>query len=225
MDEMEKPKIEHETPKPTTDSLKAMPTDVNNHATKIIDIIKQLNAFGLDNYGKSQFEATLENLIANHKSLESKVFSSSQFIGLNAVCGFPVEQKWKLIYRASDDGFGAADSHRKCNGVANTLTVVRSLNEYIFGGYKNDVKSIFSFKGGKFTKFEMKRNSGIDPPSRFGEDIRISDHSNKNTLSYSDLGHTCELPTGLKYGSNEAKYFLAGSYNFLVEEIEVFTKI
>ena len=41
----------------------------------------------------------------------------------------------KLIYRATDDGFAAADFHRKCDTKENTLVLVISHLNFIFGGY------------------------------------------------------------------------------------------
>jgi len=44
-------------------------------------------------------------------------------------------EKWKLIYRASLHGFKASDFHEKCDGASKTLTIIRSSNSNIFGGY------------------------------------------------------------------------------------------
>lgn len=41
----------------------------------------------------------------------------------------------KLIYRASRDGFGAQDFHRRCDGVPDTLTVIKATSGNIFGGF------------------------------------------------------------------------------------------
>ena len=57
-----------------------------------------------------------------------------------------------------------------------------------------------------------------------GHDLYISDDCNTNN-SYSDLGHSYESPNGYAYGSNEARNYLAGSFNFTVNEIEVFKLI
>ena len=51
------------------------------------------------------------------------------------LCELPVSQKWELNYRASRDGFDAMDFHKKCDGIANTLTVIKSENGNIFGGF------------------------------------------------------------------------------------------
>eukprot|EP01034_Spumella_vulgaris_P041515 gene41515-51423_t len=42
-----------------------------------------------------------------------------------------------LLYRGSRDGFQAADFHSRCDGVTNTLTLVRDTDGNIFGGYSD----------------------------------------------------------------------------------------
>jgi len=42
------------------------------------------------------------------------------------LCEFPASQKWELKYRASRDGFKSTDFHTKCNGIANTFTVIKT---------------------------------------------------------------------------------------------------
>ena len=44
---------------------------------------------------------------------------------------------WQLCYRASDDGWGAEDFHRKCDDVGPTVTVVKC-GSNIFGGYTDE---------------------------------------------------------------------------------------
>jgi hypothetical protein len=55
-----------------------------------------------------------------------------------------------------------------------------------------------------------------------GNDLFICGDSDINNQSYSNLGHSFQCPPGITYGSTQAYSFLAGSYNFLVSEIEVF---
>jgi hypothetical protein len=43
--------------------------------------------------------------------------------------------QYKLIYRASEDGFGVIDFHRKCDNNPNTLTVILSEEANVFGGF------------------------------------------------------------------------------------------
>lgn len=56
-----------------------------------------------------------------------------------------------------------------------------------------------------------------------GHDIYISDNSNGNTSSYSNLGHGYTSANGYIYGSTQAQSLMAGSYSFQVTEIEVYT--
>jgi len=51
------------------------------------------------------------------------------------LCGFPYSKHWKLQYRATRDGFSAHNFHTKCDTAANTLTIIKSTNGNIFGGF------------------------------------------------------------------------------------------
>lgn len=42
---------------------------------------------------------------------------------------------WKLLYRASQDGFAAKSFHSKCDNRGPTLTLIQSTGGWIFGGY------------------------------------------------------------------------------------------
>ena len=55
-----------------------------------------------------------------------------------------------------------------------------------------------------------------------GLDISIANDASCNTNSYSNLGYTYSPPTGHSAGSSFAKSFLAGSYYFQPDEVEVF---
>jgi hypothetical protein len=43
-------------------------------------------------------------------------------------CEFPVDQKWNLIHRASQDGFEGSSFHAKCDYKPNTLIIIKSKN-------------------------------------------------------------------------------------------------
>ena len=170
----------------------------------------------------------------------STILSFKEFKKLNAVIELHEDYKWKLIYRASEDGFDAKDFHLKCNNAANTLTLIKTTNSYVFGGYteanwsQNEYKFdreafIFSFfnKDNKPLKMNWKsaesiRTNPLNGPA-FGNDIFISNNSNINSESYSDLGSSYIHPN-YSWGTYQAQTFLAGFKNFRVFEIEVFTK-
>ena len=152
-------------------------------------------------------------------------------------------RKWSILYRASRCGFRASDFHSCCDNKPNTLTIVQSTSGNIFGGFtsaewnptdswQEDKRSfIFSLvnKENRQLLFEFSskithsigsfKESG--PEFGCGIDLFISGYSNINKNSYSNLGYTYSHPE-YPYGSDKAKTILAGTYNFQVEEIEVF---
>lgn len=56
---------------------------------------------------------------------------------LMRICEFSSYENWSLLYRGSLHGFGAKDFHKKCDGHAHTLTIVKTIQGYIFGGFTN----------------------------------------------------------------------------------------
>ena len=42
---------------------------------------------------------------------------------------------FKLLYRGSIDGKNSSSFHQKCDGIGNTISIIRSNTNYIFGGY------------------------------------------------------------------------------------------
>ena len=44
-------------------------------------------------------------------------------------------KQFKLLYRASRDGFEAASFHAKCDHQSRTLTIIKTNKGFIFGGY------------------------------------------------------------------------------------------
>ncbi len=54
-------------------------------------------------------------------------------------------------------------------------------------------------------------------------DIHIGDNCNTQASSYSYFGDNYTLPNGIVKDSNEAHSYLAGAFQFKVEEIEVYS--
>lgn len=178
--------------------------------------------------------------------IKSGILNSDQAKELMKLCGFPENEKWYLAYRGSRDGFGAKDFHSKCDGVAKTLTVIKTANDNIFGGYtetswsqsgsyKSDPNAfLFSLVNKKTMPVKMKVSHGYDSYSIYcsshcgptfggGHDLYISDNANTNMSNYSNLGHSYKH-SQLVYGTTESNTFLADSYNFKVSEVEVFSR-
>jgi hypothetical protein len=66
---------------------------------------------------------------------DSNILDSDSKKKLSELCQFPNGQRWRLLYRATRDGFGAKDFHRKCDHFENTLVVIKSTAGNVFGGF------------------------------------------------------------------------------------------
>ena len=164
---------------------------------------------------------------------------------MNELCEFPSNQKWELLYRATRDGFSGEDFHRQCDSKTRTLTIIKSTNGNIFGGYTNEAWAkgnqykldpntfLFSLVNKANTPFKINvslpqyaiyGNASHGPAFGGCHDIYISTNSNANSNSYSNFGHTYQLPN-YQSGTTHAQSIFAGSYNFQTVEIEVFVKI
>jgi len=63
---------------------------------------------------------------------------------------------------------------------------------------------------------------GYGPIFGTGHDILIASYASSNTNSYANLGHGYNAPSGHSYGSSFTQSFLAGTYAFQPDEVEVF---
>ena len=177
--------------------------------------------------------------------MDSTILDRQNRLAIAELFGFPSVKQWKLQYRATKDGFSAQNFHTKCDTVANTLTIIKSTNGNIFGGftekawdssaqnYTVDPKAfIFSLVNKENKPFKIMCPNGTDaiyckstrgPTFGGGFDIHISSDSNSNQTSYSNFGHTYKHAE-YQYNTEKAKSILAGSYNFQTLEIEVFIR-
>jgi hypothetical protein len=166
------------------------------------------------------------------------------------LCEFSKDQKLKLKYRASRDGFGSRFFHLYCDGIANTLTVIKAKSGNIFGGFteqewnsdgvwiKDPKAFIFSLINKEVNPFKaLCLNEGIqaicgmpDYGPCFGggegnhiKDILIQSYSNIHKDSFSDFGCSYQSIDYVK-DTDKAKNILAGSQYFETVEIEVYAK-
>jgi hypothetical protein len=139
--------------------------------------------------------------------------------------------------------------------VNNTLTLVKTNSDSIFGGYSgaawtlgSDVSAgdfhsfLFSIRRNGTEDIRIFKNGGTQDRSSnyniynyvingpnfgyLGRDLNIVTYSNKYAISSSNLGYTYQLPEECTYNSDCAKSFLAGSYTgWLTTEIEVYQMI
>jgi len=71
-------------------------------------------------------------------------------------------------------------------------------------------------------RYSIDSCSSIGPTFGNGHDIHIASNAASNTKSYTYLGHEYSPPPGYSHGSSFTKSFLAGSYYFRPDEVEVF---
>ena len=64
--------------------------------------------------------------------------------------------------------------------------------------------------------------AGYGPSFGRGRDLYIGNNPHGNHKSLSNAGSTYQLPPGYVHGSEKAKNLLAGQYQFITTEIEVF---
>jgi hypothetical protein len=148
----------------------------------------------------------------------------------------------KLVYKGSTDGFSGEKFHEKCDFINNTLIIIKSDNNCIFGGFTsqnwsinpNQRKSkldpnafIFSLINKLNSPIKLKCQPGKtaiqcieDFGPVFGEgDICIYDDYSAN---YTALGRCYIHPL---FDKDKAHTFLVGHADFNIVEMEVFQLI
>ncbi|CAF1928429.1 unnamed protein product [Rotaria magnacalcarata] len=136
--------------------------------------------------------------------------------------------KWKLLYKATQDGFRAIDFHRLCDNQTHTVTIIQSKTGYLFGGYaqipwssrntyQTDLKAFiftltnpksvlptrFLIKGG-FEQYSIYHGATYGPTFGGGHDILVPDKSNENS-GYTNFPHS--------YGDTTSYEWWEKSYN------------
>jgi hypothetical protein len=148
-------------------------------------------------------------------------------------------KSWKLLYRASRDGYGAKEFHQQCDGKGETITLIRTTEEYLFGGYasvswtRQNVSQVtdqyaflFTLRnkcGTGPTKFTCNSvtyaicfNPSCGPAWGYGgAELSIADNCNQNNCR---IGFPSYYADSTLQG---CRNFGTSSY-FLVKEMEVF---
>ena len=151
----------------------------------------------------------------------------------------------RLIYRATRDGFDASNFHAKCDNQPNTLTLIKTTKECIFGGYTAVAWDSISCHKADPTAFIFSLTNSSKNPLKipiktnnaraiyccsshgpvFGSyDICIQSNSNVSNGSYSELGNSFDFKLD-SHPAARAQSFLADSQEFKTVEIEVFNLI
>jgi hypothetical protein len=70
-------------------------------------------------------------------SFESQILTDlQQSIELIDLCEFSPNDKWSLLYRGTRDGFDSNDFHSRCDGHANTLTILKGVYNSKMGQFR-----------------------------------------------------------------------------------------
>lgn len=145
---------------------------------------------------------------------------------------------WRLLYKASRDGWAGKDFHSRCDGKGATVTVVRCTGGHVFGGHLaqswNSLGNYITCPSASL--FTLANPHGI-PPTRlaissaahaacgvadrgptFGHDLHIATHANASTASYFNFPHGYRDTTG------RGQSLFTGNRAFQVAEVEVFAQ-
>ena len=154
------------------------------------------------------------------------------------------DQKWTLHYKATRDGFMAADFHRECDAKGPTVVVVRSDSGYIFGGFSPDNWNSPSGRGETVHSpsaflFTLINPHNI-PPTKLAANPSIRNHlfshpSTGPTFGGHDLcvssGHSktgtyglTEFPNAFIDTTGKGNLLFARSYSFEIDEVEVYAQ-
>ncbi len=149
--------------------------------------------------------------------------------------------KLELIYKATEDGDSANAFWEKCENVGNTVTFVKSKLGKRFGGvrsvifnknkndYQDDLKAFvfsltykckFKQKEGYNKRYAVYDNSSRLPTWGGGHDLGLYTNCFTSNSSYTNLNHTYVYVN--QEQGDTYQTVLAGAYNFLCEEVEVF---
>ena len=142
-------------------------------------------------------------------------------------------KNYKLLYKASIDGYDSEDFHNICDGISYTITLILTKDHQLFGGFtdqKWDKSNTFK-KGDKGFIFSINNNeiyynrnndyniycSEKDGPIFGNFDIKISNNCNQNNYSYDGTDGNDRA-----YNTPGNEYVLAGKKNFYVLDYEVY---
>jgi hypothetical protein len=174
-------------------------------------------------------------------TFDSKILDRKQKQDLLKLCRFDASSKWNLIYQASRDGRTAQAFHSKCHKKKKTLTIIKSTEGYIFGGYTDQAwnsggqyrsdKNAFIFSlVNPYSKplFCKINNAGSNaicchsnhgPTFGGGHDIFIRFDDGK---SYTNLGVSYSINLEGSKSSNNKNELLTGNRYFDFSDLEVF---
>ncbi|KAF2071102.1 hypothetical protein CYY_007588 [Polysphondylium violaceum] len=194
-----------------------------------------------------EIQVLKEKLIASEKSLAEHKVSLKYFalesklidyIAFNTIKNWidksPKNYSFKIIYRASDHGFSALSFHSACDGEGPTVTVIKTTDGCVFGGYNSQswisAKKFNGFDENCFI-FTLVNKHGI-PPTKY---IPASTKSNYSYCSsavgpcfgFGDIQTegqkgTQSFPDTYLDTTGKGESTLTPSYEFIIQDYEVY---
>jgi hypothetical protein len=191
-------------------------------------------------YNLTALHEVLENKLKDSKSCKS-ILSREYRAMLNEWLG--IDAQYKLLYKCNDGSFSSTKFHHLCDNKGSTVTVIKTDNGSIFGGYSpipwqsiggfadHDSSFLFSFVNPHGTKptmikkiakasnsiYDHKMNGptfgGVLANSVAVENDILVEDLSKGRTS---LGRSYSLP----YGRDD--HFFCGSSTFAIDEVEIF---
>merc|ERR1712228_293296 len=203
--------------------------------------IRLLNESGWSEYSEMYAIKTPKNMI------KSKILSAKEKNKLKKMVDKHTKneykKEWKLLYRGSRDGFAYNSFFNKCNMKKNTLCIIQSDIDNVFGGFttmkwdrsitgfstKADAKAFLylirsskGFKSSLFPVFPHNISGAIGHQSNyylmFGEGangLYLSDNCNTNRTS-------CVRTNCATYNMPSGSHLNGGVQSFQVKDVEVF---
>jgi hypothetical protein len=148
-------------------------------------------------------------------------------------------KRFTLAWQGTRDGFDTKIFHSLCDKYKESIVVIKSESNDIFGGYSADTWGGSSYSSNpksflfslvnsanmpqmlksKGQGNETYRYASYGPTFGSGHDIYICNASNTTGSSYSNFPYSFVAPTNF---TGTANTFFAGSYTFKTKEIEVY---
>ena len=185
----------------------------------------------------------IQNEITKEENYELNPEKNEKFNFINStLCEKLKAQKltFKLLYRATRDGDSEDQLHSKCDNMNNTLVIIKTKENNIFGGFTtallncingynfDDYAFLFSINNNKIYNLKSHRNyaSGCHKGSclyfgntEFMSELCLSNKflSNYNSYTYNGMVY---------FDKNDPPFILNnGMRNFLVKECEIYQVI
>jgi hypothetical protein len=186
--------------------------------------VPQFNTERFHEHNRRRYFGTL--VIKDNSKFDSNIIRSiSESKHLMRLCQFDNTDSFELLYRATDHGFRARDFHTKCDNIPNTLTIIRSKSDMIFGAYTTaqwDTSNRFKHSDESFL-FSLVNENG-HPVKLFCVDYNSAIYCGYNFGPTFGAGH--DLLVTNNSNTNEQSFLVIGKnkFHFLATEIEVFRR-